>query len=49
MAVICTTTGRKYRYAFVRAVMINPPRTVARRCSLGGFTFVQGGLILKIS
>jgi len=40
--------GGHSRYAFVLAVMINPPRTAARKCSLGCFAFVQERLILKI-
>jgi len=33
--------------AFVWAVVINPPRTVGRKCSLG-WLYVCAGLVLKI-
>jgi len=53
MAVICTTTGGQNRYAFVRVVIINPPRTVDRKCSLGGLYLCAGrfdsGNLLKSS
>jgi len=39
--------GGKNRYAFVRAVMINPPRTVARKCSLRGLYVCAGRLDIE--
>jgi len=35
------------RYAFVRAVMISPPRTVARKCSIGGLYACAGTLDIE--
>ena len=35
------------RYAFLWPVMINPPRTVARKCSLGGLYVCAGRLDIE--
>ena len=39
--------GGQNRYAFVRAVMISPLRTVARKCSLGGLYVCPGRLDIE--